>query len=79
MHKARLVRFRFGTGKSHLGAASHAVRVLVETFGLVLSHCPPHGSLMALFKLRFHNWKVSAANQNLPSHAKDVPHGEARR
>ena len=34
MHEARLVRF--DAGKAHLGAASHALRVLVETRGLVL-------------------------------------------
>jgi hypothetical protein len=36
MHEARLVRF--GAGKAHLGAALHALRVFVETLGLVLWH-----------------------------------------
>jgi hypothetical protein len=34
MHEARFVRF--GAGKAHLGAAFHALRVFVETLGLVL-------------------------------------------
>ena len=66
MHEARLVWFGFGAGKAHLGAAFHALRVFVETLGLVLWHRPPHGWLMARCKLRFHNWKVVATNQNLP-------------
>jgi hypothetical protein len=41
MHEARLVRFGFDAGKAHLGAAFHALRVLVETRGLALWHCPP--------------------------------------
>jgi hypothetical protein len=64
MHEARLVRFGLDAGKAHLGAASHALRVFVETCGLALWHCPPHESLMALGKLRFHNFKVAATNQN---------------
>jgi hypothetical protein len=64
MHEARLLRF--GTGKAHLGAAFHALWVFVETLGLVLWHCAPHGWLLAPCALRFHNWKVAATNQNLP-------------
>jgi hypothetical protein len=37
MHEARLVRF--GAGNAHRGAAFHALRVFVETLGLVLALC----------------------------------------
>jgi hypothetical protein len=55
MHEAWLARFRFGAGKAHLGAASHALRFFADTRGLALWHCPPHEWLMAPGKLRFHN------------------------
>jgi len=64
MHEARLVRF--GAGKAHLGAAFHALWVFVETFGLVLCHCPTAWLMLASCWLRFHNLKVAATNQNLP-------------
>ena len=53
MHEARLVRFGFDAGKAHLVAASHALRVIVETCGLALWHCEPHEWLMAPGKLMF--------------------------
>jgi hypothetical protein len=55
MHEARLVRFGFSAGKAHLGAALHAFKVLVETFGSVLWHRQPHEWLMAPGKLSFHD------------------------
>ena len=39
MHEARFVRF--GTGKAHLGVASHALQVFIETFGFACWHLPP--------------------------------------
>jgi hypothetical protein len=66
MHEVRFVRFGFDAGKAHLGAASHALGIFVETRGLAFWHRPPHESLMAPGKLRFHNWKAAATNQNLP-------------
>jgi hypothetical protein len=77
MHEAWLVRL--GAGKAHLGAAFDALEVFVETLGLALWHCPPHNWLMALGRLRFHDSKDVATNQNLPSHVEAVPSGEARR
>ena len=79
MHKARLVRF--GAGKAHLGAASHALRVLVETRGLALWHCRPHEWVMAPGKLTIpqlescgnqpefalHTLKVSRTKADMPT------------
>jgi hypothetical protein len=71
MHEARLVRF--GAGKAHLGAALHALRVFVETLGLVLWHLSTAWSAAGTFcKLQFHNSKVAATNQNLPIHTLEV-------
>src|ERR1700730_13095305 len=52
MHEARLVRF--GAGKAHFRAAFYAPRFFVETLGLVLCHCPPHGWLLAPCTLGIH-------------------------
>jgi len=73
MHEARLVRFGFGAGKGHLGAAFHARRVYVETLGLALWHCPPLDKANGTGKLRFHDSKDVATNQNLPLHVEAVP------
>jgi hypothetical protein len=64
MHEGRLVLF--GAGKAHLGAAFDALQVFVEILGLALWHCPPHDGLMAPSRLRFHDSKDVATNQNLP-------------
>jgi hypothetical protein len=66
MHEARLIRFGFGAGKAHLGAAFHARRVYVETLGLALWHCPPLDKANGTGELRFHDSKDVATNQNLP-------------
>jgi len=65
MHEAWLVRFGFDAGKAHLGAAFHALRVIVETCGLALWHCEPQEWLMAPGRLMFHDRKVAATNRNL--------------
>ena len=63
MHEARFVRF--GTGKAHLGVASHALQVLIETFGFACWHFPPDISAVS-GKIRFHTLKVATTNQSLP-------------
>jgi len=55
MHEARLFRLGFDAGKAHVGAALHAFKVFVETFGSVLWHRQPHEWLMAPSKLGFHD------------------------
>jgi hypothetical protein len=55
MHEARLFRLGFDAGKAHVGAALHAFKVFVETFGSVLWHRQPHEWLMAPGKLGFHD------------------------
>ena len=63
VHEARFVRF--GTGKAHLGVASHALQVLIETFGFACWHFPPDISAVS-GKIRFHTLKVATTNQSLP-------------
>jgi hypothetical protein len=65
MHEAGLPRFGLGAGKAHLGSALHALWIFVETLGLALWHCPPHGWLTSPGKVRFHFWKVSATSLDL--------------
>jgi hypothetical protein len=76
MHEARFVRF--GAGKAHLGAAFHALRVALDTLGLVLWHCPPHGWLMApASDYASTIGKLRQPTGICPSHVEGVPYGEA--
>jgi hypothetical protein len=73
MHEARLVRF--GAGKAHLGAAFHALRVFVETPGLVLWHCAaPHVGCWHPARYGSTIGKLGQPTGICPSHAEGVPH-----
>jgi hypothetical protein len=74
MHEARLVRF--GAGKARLGAAFHALRVFVETLGLVLWHCAaPHVGCWHLARYGSTIGKLQQPTRICPSHVEGVPHG----
>ena len=73
MHEARLLRF--DAGKAHLGAAFHALRVFVETPGLILWHCA--ASMVSCWHLARYGSIIGKLRQPTriwPSHVEGVPY-----